>query len=279
MSHHVSEPIHAAPPNFVIPNSVSHLPSRFAILTDRPPHHLDYEPKCYAIINSEQFRGITSCRQYIPRANESTCTRLSRANMVDVHRWSVQIENSSRPVLFWFTGYYLDRMLVLDCDIRAVIEISHYTHSIPNDTIIHLISRQSERRELRRQMLDSRNHISAPNPGQSTSVPPAPRVVWPSALSILIPEFDDIVPELVPPEEEHVAAAPIPRFVAEAMKRDAIATGASCPITTSTFETETRIAITPCYHLFEEASLKQWTATNRGCPICKGPITSELMVV
>jgi len=121
------------------------------------------------------------------------------------------------------------------------------------------------------------------------------RQIWPSALAqpddyddvvptlvmsrpapLIIPEFEDnIIPELVPP----IITQSIPRFVAEAMKRDSIATGATCPITTNTFEVGTEVAVTSCYHLFEAAALNIWISTHMLCPICKSTLTSDPVIV
>lgn len=68
--------------------------------------------------------------------------------------------------------------------------------------------------------------------------------------------------------------SPIPAFVAELIKKDAIAKKDSCSISMNRFEECDRLAVTSCYHLFDHPSLCMWLKRNDTCPLCNTVITS-----
>ena len=68
--------------------------------------------------------------------------------------------------------------------------------------------------------------------------------------------------------------ASVPRFVLDALKRDAIAREYECPISTSLITADMPVSITECYHIFEKESLHKWRKENTSCPLCNRPITS-----
>ncbi len=62
---------------------------------------------------------------------------------------------------------------------------------------------------------------------------------------------------------------PIPKFVAEALIRDAITRAATCPITMEPLKTDTT-AVTACFHLFERDAIAVWLAQSGDCcAVCK----------
>jgi hypothetical protein len=70
----------------------------------------------------------------------------------------------------------------------------------------------------------------------------------------------------------------IPRFVLDALKRDAIARQYECPISASILTSETPLSITACYHIFEKKSLDTWLKENPSCPLCKSPVSNTYTV-
>ena len=69
------------------------------------------------------------------------------------------------------------------------------------------------------------------------------------------------------------AQTPIAAYVGEIIKRDAIHTKTTCSISLEEITQETKTGITPCFHLFEEESLRLWLQTEQTCPICKSTVT------
>lgn len=62
---------------------------------------------------------------------------------------------------------------------------------------------------------------------------------------------------------------PIPKFVAEALVRDAVSNAAACPITMEPLKTDTT-AVTACFHLFERDAIAAWMIQSGGCcAVCK----------
>jgi len=92
-------------------------------------------------------------------------------------------------------------------------------------------------------------------------------------VSTLILELPDIAPPTV--SDMHTG---IPRFVLDALKRDAIARQYECPISTYPITSETPLSITVCYHIFEKKSLDTWLKENPSCPLCKSPVSNTYTV-
>jgi len=70
------------------------------------------------------------------------------------------------------------------------------------------------------------------------------------------------------------SVSPIPAFVAELIKKDAINKKDACPISMNPFEECDNLMLTSCYHLFEYTSLRMWLKKNTSCPLCNAAITS-----
>jgi hypothetical protein len=79
-----------------------------------------------------------------------------------------------------------------------------------------------------------------------------------------------------PPASAPPATAPatnqIPRFVAEIMKKEAIAKNDTCPISFESFA-GTPVSITSCFHLFDTSSINKWLDRDNSCPLCKAPVS------
>jgi len=67
---------------------------------------------------------------------------------------------------------------------------------------------------------------------------------------------------------------PLPKFVADALIRDAVAANANCPITMEPITTDTA-AVTSCFHVFDANAIAIWLADHRTCPTCKVPTTTS----
>jgi hypothetical protein len=70
----------------------------------------------------------------------------------------------------------------------------------------------------------------------------------------------------------------VPRFVAEAVKRDAIAKETGCAITMSSIGECERVLMTNCFHLFDAGALEAWMVRKNECPSCRQAITDTMEV-
>lgn len=87
--------------------------------------------------------------------------------------------------------------------------------------------------------------------------------------------FDSLVyastiryPETSP--RDRVLASPQKR-VADIVIKDAVASGASCPISMEELTLKTAAAVAPCYHVFEREAIKEWLEHSETCPTCREP--------
>jgi hypothetical protein len=60
----------------------------------------------------------------------------------------------------------------------------------------------------------------------------------------------------------------LPKFVADALIRDAVAATATCPITMEPITAATA-AVTSCFHVFDANAIAIWLVDNHTCPTCK----------
>lgn len=83
-------------------------------------------------------------------------------------------------------------------------------------------------------------------------------------------------PALLPPIPS-APPAPVkpPAFVANIMKGDAIKNAQSCPISLEVFTDAAKMCMTPCFHMFERASLEEWMKNTYSCPVCKASCSLE----
>jgi hypothetical protein len=102
-----------------------------------------------------------------------------------------------------------------------------------------------------------------------------------SLRSTMLKEVERLERESIPVRQPVPSAPPAipphkpPRFVAEIIKRDAIATKSCCVISLNEFTEDMKTLVTPCFHIFEAASLGEWIAQKGSCPACKGPVKQE----
>lgn len=61
---------------------------------------------------------------------------------------------------------------------------------------------------------------------------------------------------------------PLPKFVADALIRDAVAAAATCPITMEPI-TAASAAVTSCFHVFDANAIAIWMVDHQTCPTCK----------
>lgn len=83
-----------------------------------------------------------------------------------------------------------------------------------------------------------------------------------------------VVPSIAPTPSAppQISAKRPPRFVAEAIKRDAIATKQTCMISLEEIQKEMKALVTPCFHLFEQEGLQDWLTKSTECPLCKANV-------
>jgi len=75
-----------------------------------------------------------------------------------------------------------------------------------------------------------------------------------------------------PPAPAPPPVKQIPQFVAEIMKRDAIAAKAVCAISLDSIA-DISVSITSCFHIFHSDSLTRWLEKDSSCPVCKAPVS------
>lgn len=109
--------------------------------------------------------------------------------------------------------------------------------------------------------LISHSLMGGPSMDDDTSLPRSPRASAPATAP----------PPRSPPQLTRPAT--IPTFVQDAVIRDAIARAAICPITMEPLTSPSRIALTPCFHLFDAAALSSWRASGEAkCPTCRSTL-------
>lgn len=76
-------------------------------------------------------------------------------------------------------------------------------------------------------------------------------------------------------EKEKDEFFPIPTFVAELIRKDAISKEEQCPISLTPIQDCKRVTLTSCYHLFEEEAIREWLKTKNTCPKCMQKVGSK----
>jgi hypothetical protein len=144
------------------------------------------------------------------------------------------------------------------------------------DTPLECRQRQQLQRQVRSRIMGPATHSQTtwadfPTLASVRNRPPTP---IPSELELA---FDTDAPlPSAPPAAD--TAPVIPKFVAEALKRDAVSKGESCPITMIPVGECSSVTMTSCYHLFEAAALERWMTTSSTCPVCKQEVASLISV-
>lgn len=91
------------------------------------------------------------------------------------------------------------------------------------------------------------------------SPPPSPRIVE-SVRIVEVPVERVVVQTRV---------APIPKNVGEILLANARAGADSCPIAATPFSECTKLCVTSCFHIFDEANLNRWRNDHTSCPVCR----------
>jgi hypothetical protein len=79
---------------------------------------------------------------------------------------------------------------------------------------------------------------------------------------------DGGAPAAVGSADAVVRSQSLPKFVADALIRDAVAAAATCPITMEPITVATA-AVTSCFHVFDANAIAIWFTNNHTCPTCK----------
>lgn len=240
--------------------------NRYALITC----NLDERLQCVEFgPHALEASGLT-LRQDAPRVDPS------QAGMAMI----VRSNGNARSTKVWFTGEHvsigdLSNVPVIDLDARQVIhDMNLFRHMIAGDTLDSCRARQAAQRNIRIQHITSMLNVPRPPP---LVIPPIVGPVFEARERVPtpFPEEQEIaleelaVPQPQPQQSQPHAAEQIPKFVAEIIKRDAIASGQSCPISMNAFTAELACKLTSCYHLFEEAALETWLEVKQQCPMCK----------
>jgi hypothetical protein len=75
-----------------------------------------------------------------------------------------------------------------------------------------------------------------------------------------------------PPPPTQTVSFTLPKFVAQAMIQSHIQTDKTCSITMTPFKDIRDIAITSCYHCFDQEALTRWMIENQTCPECRNQL-------
>jgi hypothetical protein len=78
-------------------------------------------------------------------------------------------------------------------------------------------------------------------------------------------------PEQEPEQQQPQPPDQIPQFVADIMKRDAISSKLTCPISLESLDL-VPLSITSCFHLFQRDCIATWMERDNSCPVCKAPV-------
>jgi hypothetical protein len=231
---------------------------RYALLTC----HLDERLQCIEFGPHALEASELILQQHAPRVcpSEAGMAMIVRSNGV------------ARSTKLWFTGEHvsigdLSNVPVIDLDARQIIhDMNQFRHKIAGDDLVACRLRQSAQRNIRIEHV--RSFFPRPSP---LVIPPVVGPVFEvrERVPTPFPEEQEIALELAVPQPQPQQQDRIPKFVAEIIKRDAIASGQSCPISMNAFTTELACKLTNCYHLFEEAALETWLEVKNQCPMCK----------
>jgi hypothetical protein len=183
-----------------------------------------------------EVRGASGYRHsIIPHAGQPQSLAIFVSENSDTNLQKMTLTNG--PIYLWRTLY-----TVRHGSVRVPILDSNNRFSIPGDYIHRVpIGLQACMDYLDNQAMIRSNMMS----------------LWPSA-----PEPSAPVRQ---PERNQ-----IPKFVTDALKRDAISTNYRCPIT---MEPLTDAAITSCYHIFDRESITRSLQTSQACPVCREVVT------
>jgi hypothetical protein len=88
----------------------------------------------------------------------------------------------------------------------------------------------------------------------------------------ILSSFEDPLPLSSREIPEDTSIKKIPQFVAEIMKRDAVAASSSCAISLELIA-DVPVSITSCFHIFHTESINTWLKDRGDCPVCKAPVT------
>jgi hypothetical protein len=103
-----------------------------------------------------------------------------------------------------------------------------------------------------------------------------------AAMPVLLPTMDDDMPVAHELREDNrriqpvlTPTAAVPSFVFDAIARDAVQRGATCPITMEPLTDPSQVAVTGCFHVFDVTALAAWRASGENkCPTCRAPLTT-----
>ena len=84
-----------------------------------------------------------------------------------------------------------------------------------------------------------------------------------------------VFPSLPPsPAVQEGAPLPIPELVGTLLIQHAQASDESCPISAIPYSEIDSLTATSCFHVFDTASLEQWTREHNSCPVCRNRIVN-----
>ncbi len=72
----------------------------------------------------------------------------------------------------------------------------------------------------------------------------------------------------------HLVRRSLPSHIVALVLREAVATGATCPITMDAI-TATNATVTGCGHVFQTDALARWLEEHDSCPECRDPISNH----
>jgi hypothetical protein len=111
------------------------------------------------------------------------------------------------------------------------------------------------------------------NPGlMYDDVPPTPR-------HIIAAGGGQPVPIQAPAPAPQIVRIPIaiPKHIGAILLANARTGSDTCPIAATPFAECGKLALTPCFHIFDADNLQRWQSTNNTCPVCRTELATVVM--
>lgn len=255
------------------------------------------QPSPYRRYALFHYNGANLSRHYT-----SQPVTITESELLRPREMFSMIDSSFNVHMAWGTGYTVHAngipFPVLDFEPRFVLSPADCLYGIVDDSPALCLMRMMEQKHLHVRQLEVqmgrtppvepsqlRNEIREHLATEMERIRAAREVTRPPT-PVPPPLESELSVSEEPPFQQGPAAArlpappagKLPRFVAEALKRDALIRKENCSISMSPLEECGTVAVTDCYHLFDAESLTDWLKRKPSCPLCKQPVAGLQVV-